>query len=470
IIGNRRSGKGSLRRVGELERVCLLAKPAAALVQEQHRAVCAHDDQILPPVIIDVDQKRARCVVEDADARCFRDVLKRSVASIPIKAVRKAARLANIEVVKSIAVDVANGNAVVPVDINAASAVEHGPPIVRSVQKLRSIGSIAPQRRCRDLEIAWVGRPAQRFILRLPTPHSKLVRCGPFPGELPVAHALFPVEAVACPDQFIADASLQLAGRYRCTWHGASVNSGHLKFSRKNLGKAAQGRPQFLQKRVPPKRSFPLERVVTDFNRRARAYNAGIGGLWRRPQKIRKQNALDRAHILRRLQQTRTPLREDSRDLVNIFFGDKIVETSLRFEQQGIEGPGHPIMRMQVEFMTRQVCGGRVKAVQRQTGPAEAVQFGGNKGRRRSLAAPNQKVAPAKVHGARAGQTPHLFWPTQNDVSGVSTCRLKINTRTHDRQEEWNLRSTGFERWEQAFSMWGTAAIRCAHGGENLAD
>src|SRR5208283_3685554 len=191
IIGNRRSRKGALWRGSELKRIRLLAKLAAALVQEQHRAVCPHHDQILTPVIIDVDQERARCVVEDADTRRLRDVLKRPIASISIKPVRKAARLANIEVVKSIAVDVANGNTVVSVDINAASAVEHGPPIVRSVQKLRSIGGVAAKRRCRDLDIAWMSRPAQGFILPLPTPYSKLLRRGPVPGELPVADALF---------------------------------------------------------------------------------------------------------------------------------------------------------------------------------------------------------------------------------------------------------------------------------------
>src|SRR5208282_251027 len=163
-----------------------------------------------------------------------RDVLKRAVTSIPIKPVRKAARLADIEVVISIVIDVANRNAVVPVDINAASAVEHRSPVVRSVQKLRRIGRTATERGGRNVDIAGRTGPALRFIQHLPVPHLELTRGRPFPRNLPVTHALFTVEVVASGYQFIADTSLQLAGRYRRR-HGSSVNTRHLKLSRKNL-------------------------------------------------------------------------------------------------------------------------------------------------------------------------------------------------------------------------------------------
>jgi hypothetical protein len=36
--------------------------------------------------------------------------------------------------------------------------------------------------------------------------------------------------------------------------------------------------------------------------------------------------------------------------LGGILFRDKIVEASLRLEEQGIERPGQPIVRMQVEL------------------------------------------------------------------------------------------------------------------------
>src|SRR5260221_8278244 len=80
---------------------------------------------------------------------------------------------------------------IVPVDINAASAVEHRSPVVRSVQKLRRIGRIAPERRSSDIDVAGGTRAALCFIHRLPVLYSELSRRGPFPGKLPVPHSLF---------------------------------------------------------------------------------------------------------------------------------------------------------------------------------------------------------------------------------------------------------------------------------------
>ena len=197
IIGNRGSCKCSLRRRSELKRVRLLAELSAALVQEQHWASRPNHDQILPPVVIDVDNQRARCVFEDADAGRFGNVLECAVAAISIKPVRKSARLANIEVIKPVVVDVANGNAVVTVDINAASAVEHGPPVVCSTQKLRRIGSVAPERGRGDVDIAGTGGATLGFFQRFPGPQSELIRRRPLPHKLPVTDTLFTVEVAA---------------------------------------------------------------------------------------------------------------------------------------------------------------------------------------------------------------------------------------------------------------------------------
>src|ERR1700675_1740815 len=64
----------------------------------------------------------------------------------------------------------------------------------------------------------------------------------------------------------------------------------------------------------------------------------------------------------------------------------------------------------------------RIKTVE--CGPAETAQTCGNEGRRGSLAEPNQKVASTKVHGAGGGRIPHLFWSTQNDLSGIPSVGL----------------------------------------------
>src|SRR5580698_327174 len=213
IIRHRRAGKSSLWRIRKDKGVRLLPKLSSALVQEQHRAGGLYDNQILPPIIVDVDNKRARRVLDDADSRSFGNVLKCSIAAIPIKPVRKTAGLAHIEIVKSITIDVANRNAIMSVDIDATSAIEHRSPIIRSVQKLRRIGRIATERRSRNIDIAWGSGPALRLFHRLPVSHPELTRCRSLPIKLPIAHTLLAVEVSTGAHQFKANASLQLDGR-----------------------------------------------------------------------------------------------------------------------------------------------------------------------------------------------------------------------------------------------------------------
>ena len=59
IVGDGRSGKGSLRGIGELKRIGLLLKPAAALVQEQEWAAGAHQHHVLATIIFEVGKERA---------------------------------------------------------------------------------------------------------------------------------------------------------------------------------------------------------------------------------------------------------------------------------------------------------------------------------------------------------------------------------------------------------------------------
>src|SRR5205807_9563039 len=110
------------------------------------------------------------------------------------------------------------------------------------------------------------------------------------------------------------------------------------------------------------------------------------------------KNFLDRTHILRRSQQAGTPLRKNRRDLVSVFFSNKVIAASLGFQEQSIERPEHPIVRMQVELTIRWGCVCRIKTVE--CGPAETAQTCGIQRRGGSLKETNQKVAPTKVHGA----------------------------------------------------------------------
>src|SRR5579863_212486 len=62
IIGQGGAGESSLRWLREMKRVSLAPKPSAALIQEQQRAVGAHDDHVLAAVVIEIPKQRARRV------------------------------------------------------------------------------------------------------------------------------------------------------------------------------------------------------------------------------------------------------------------------------------------------------------------------------------------------------------------------------------------------------------------------
>ena len=64
------------------------------------------------------------------------DVFKRAVATIAVKAIGQPRRLADINIVEAVAVDVADRDPVMTIDIDAAGLIEHGSPVVGSMQHL----------------------------------------------------------------------------------------------------------------------------------------------------------------------------------------------------------------------------------------------------------------------------------------------------------------------------------------------
>ena len=56
VVRRGRAGEGSLGRIREPERVGLLAKLAAAFIQEQQRAIGAHHDDVLAAVVVEIGE------------------------------------------------------------------------------------------------------------------------------------------------------------------------------------------------------------------------------------------------------------------------------------------------------------------------------------------------------------------------------------------------------------------------------
>ena len=250
VVGNGRAGERSLRRVRELERVRLLPKLAAAFIQKQQRAVGAHHDHVLAAVVVEIGEQRAGRVFQDPQAGGFGDVFERSVAAVAIEAIGQARRLANIEIVEAVVVDVGDRDAVVSVDVDAARAVEHRAPVVRAMQQLRRVGRIAAERGGSDVDIDranWNG-PAFRRALANCADETRRKKTAPMPN--PSSHALFAIEAGARAHDFIANASLHAArklGWSPRSRRSCGVDRSDLEFGSHDLGEDAERRTPTLE-------------------------------------------------------------------------------------------------------------------------------------------------------------------------------------------------------------------------------
>ena len=118
----------------------LSGKFSVALVQEQQRAAAANHQKILHALVLEIGEQRAGGVIQHSDAGCFRHIFKCSIAAIAIEAVGKSRRLADVEIIKSVVVEISGGQAVVAVDVDADSAIQNRAPVVHSVKHLVFVG------------------------------------------------------------------------------------------------------------------------------------------------------------------------------------------------------------------------------------------------------------------------------------------------------------------------------------------
>ena len=87
-----------------------------------------------------VGEESARGIVEHADPGFLRYVFKAAIAAIAIKPVGQSCRLAYIEIIESVIVEVAHGHAVVAVNVRADCAVQNRAPMIDAAQHLLVIG------------------------------------------------------------------------------------------------------------------------------------------------------------------------------------------------------------------------------------------------------------------------------------------------------------------------------------------
>ena len=115
------------------------------MIQEEQRATAANHEEILMPLVLKVGEESARGIIEYTDSGFFCYIFKCSIAPVTVKPIWQASRLADIEIVETVIIEIARCHAIVTVNINAASSVENRPPIIDAVKHLVRVRLHAPE-------------------------------------------------------------------------------------------------------------------------------------------------------------------------------------------------------------------------------------------------------------------------------------------------------------------------------------
>jgi hypothetical protein len=174
---------------------------------------------------------------------------------------------------------------------------------------------------------------------------------------------------------------------------------------------------KFLEEGLASENRLGLETVLNNLNRGTGSHESNLRGPQRRPRKSLGQSSFEGLQVPRGSQQAHAPIRENRRDLIDIFLGDEFVETSLRLEESGIERSLDSIVRMELELASRERGLGTKRF---DYGGSETSQACWKQGRRRSLTASLEKFAAAKID-----RMIRLLWPTQSDVSRKPSCNRR---------------------------------------------
>src|ERR1700736_6056981 len=202
IIRNGGSRERASRRIFKVKCIRLDSKFSSAKIAKQQRAVRTYHDHILAPTVIEIREEGARRIFQNYKSGQLGNVFKGAVAAVPEQTIGKPGRLANIKIVKAIAINVGDRDSVVPINIDTAGAVKYRSPVIRAMKKLRSVGVIRAKCMFGDIDKHGSHRAAPRLLENLPASKRQLLRRRKSPGHLPVADTLLAIEILAYTHQF----------------------------------------------------------------------------------------------------------------------------------------------------------------------------------------------------------------------------------------------------------------------------
>jgi hypothetical protein len=212
VIGHGNRGERALQRAFETERVLDLREPPGAIVHEQHRTDAGREHEVLVAVVLDVGEERLRRVVQNPDPGTFRDVLERSITARTKQPVRQSSRLAYVQVLQSVPVRVADGDAVMCVRVTCEHRVDRCHPRVPPATELAAERLVAAKCGRRDLGKHRFRGTARHVRGRRPFSNPPGA-AAPIPGDPPYAHVLHAPGVRSAADDVVAHVSAGAIGR-----------------------------------------------------------------------------------------------------------------------------------------------------------------------------------------------------------------------------------------------------------------
>ncbi len=113
-----------------------MCEAAAAVIEEEQRSIRAQDHQVLASRVAQIQEQRGAGPVEHAQTRTLGDVVEAAVAAVLVETIRQSPRLADVDFVPAVTIDVPDGHAVGPVDVDATGRIDPGAPMRNAAAEL----------------------------------------------------------------------------------------------------------------------------------------------------------------------------------------------------------------------------------------------------------------------------------------------------------------------------------------------
>ena len=124
VVSGRHARKRTLGLLLETESVQAITKSSRSIVEEQQRPGGREHDQVLDAEVSKVEEQCLGGVVQNSDARLLGSVPPDPVGRPAVEPIGQPARLAHVQLVPSVIVDVADRHSLVAVDPDTGSGIQ----------------------------------------------------------------------------------------------------------------------------------------------------------------------------------------------------------------------------------------------------------------------------------------------------------------------------------------------------------